>query len=331
MIKNKKILITGGLGFIGSHLAEELLRLPNKIYLIDNFITRKKVKLNFINKHKGKITLIKSGISQYTKLEKLIKKVDIIYHLAASMGVESVIKKQPTNSILNNLRATELIFQFSAKHNKRVIFASSSEVYGLSSKTLVEDARPNLGNPKIMRWSYAYSKLTEEFLAMSYFREKNLKVTVVRLFNTVGEGQTNKNGMVISSFFSQALNGKPITVYGDGKQARTFVYVKDVVYSFIKITKSKKTYGEIINVGGTNKISIISLARKIIKKTKSNSKIQFIKLNKVYGKGAEDCNQGLPSLKKLQALINYKPNTNLDKILTKIISQDDYKINLIKS
>ena len=173
MIKNKKILITGGLGFVGTHLTEELLKFTNKIYLIDNFKTRKKIKLNFINRHKGKIILIKSGIFQYKNLEKLIKKVDIIFHLAASMGVENVIKKQPTNSILNNLKSTELIFQFSAKYNKRVIFTSSSEVYGLSSKTLIEEARPNLGNPKIVRWNYAYTKLTEEFLAMSYFREKN--------------------------------------------------------------------------------------------------------------------------------------------------------------
>lgn len=318
MIKNKKILITGGLGFVGTHLTKELLKLPNQIYLIDNFATRRKAKSKFISFYKDKIVLIKSHICQYKKLERLIKKVDIIYHLAASMGVENVIKKQPTNSILNNLKSTELIFQFAAKYKKRVIFTSSSEVYGLSSKSLVEEARPNLGNPKIVRWSYAYTKLTEEFLAMSYFREKKLKVTVVRLFNTVGEGQSSKNGMVISSFFSQALSGKPITVYGDGKQTRTFVYVKDVVHSFMKITKSNKTFGEIINVGGTNKISIISLAKKIIKITKSKSRIKFIKLNKVYGEGAEDCNQGLPNLKKLNSLINYKPNTSLNKILNKI-------------
>lgn len=328
MIKNKKILITGGLGFIGSHLTEELLRFPNKIYLIDNFKTRRKIKLNFINHFKDKITLIKSGIYQYKKLEKLIKKIDIIFHLAASMGVENVIKKQPTNSILNNLKSTELIFQFAAKYNKRVIFTSSSEVYGLSTKILVEEARPNLGNPKIVRWNYAYTKLTEEFLAMSYFKEKKLKVTVVRLFNTVGEGQTNKNGMVISSFFSQAISGKPITVFGDGKQTRTFTYVKDVIHSLIKITISKKTLGEIINVSGTSKISIISLAKKIVKITNSDSKIKFIKLNKVYGEGAEDCKQGLPSLKKLQKLINYKPDTKLDKILKKINSTKVFDNNV---
>ena len=315
MVKNKKILITGGLGFIGTHLAKELLKYSNTIYLIDNFSTRKKSKIEFVNKYKKKIYFIKSGISNYKELPNLIKKVDIVYHLAASMGVENIIKKQPTNSILNNLRSTELIFQYCAQFNKRIIFTSSSEVYGLNAKTLVEDARPNLGNPKIVRWNYAYTKLTEEFLAMSYFREKKLKVTVVRLFNTVGEGQTNKNGMVIASFFAQALKGESITVYGDGKQSRTFTYVKDVIYSLLKLSLSKNSYGEIVNIGGLNKISIIFLAKKIIKITKAKSKIKFIKLKKIYGEGAEDGKQGMPSLKKLEHLINYRPNTKLDEIL----------------
>ena len=320
MIRNKKILITGGLGFIGSHLAKELIKYSNKIYIIDNFKTRQKSKIEFINKYKKNITFIKSDVSNFKKLPYLIKNVDIIYHLAASMGVENVIKKKPTYSILNNLKSTENIFHLCAKFNKRIIFTSSSEVYGLSSKILVEDARPNLGNPKIVRWSYAYTKLTEEFLAMSYFREKNLKVTVVRLFNTVGEGQTNKNGMVISNFFSQALKDKSITVYGDGKQSRSFTYVKDTITSLIKLYKSKDSHGEIVNISSLNKITIISLAKKIIKITNSKSKIRFIKLKKIYGKGAEDGKQGMPSLKKLKMLINYIPNTKLDKILKIILN-----------
>ena len=319
MIKNKRILITGGLGFIGSHLTQELLKFQNKVYLIDNFKTRRKNKLNFIRNYKNNIKLIKSGIYQYNKLEKLIKKVDIIFHLAASMGVENVIKKQPTNSILSNLKSTELIFQFAAKYKKRVIFTSSSEVYGLNPKILIEEARPNLGNPKIVRWNYAYTKLTEEFLAMSYFREKKLKVTVVRLFNTVGEGQTNKNGMVISNFFSQALSNQNITVYGNGEQSRSFTYVKDVINCLIKLYGSKNSQGEIVNIGSQNKISIISLAKKIIKITNSKSKIKFIKLKKIYGEGAEDGKQGIPSLKKLKSLVNYTPKTKLDEILKIIL------------
>ena len=323
MIRNKKILITGGLGFIGTHLAKELLKYSNKIYLIDNFSSRKKSKIEFINQYKKKIVFIKSGISNFKKLPTLIKNIDIVYHLAASMGVENIIKNQPTHSILNNLKSTQLIFQLCAQFNKRIIFTSSSEVYGLSSKTLVEDARPNLGNPKIVRWNYAYTKLTEEFLAMSYFREKKLKVTVARLFNTVGEGQTNKNGMVISSFFSQALKNESITVYGDGKQSRTFTYVKDVIYCLIKLSLSKNSYGEIVNIGGLNKISIIMLAKKIIKITNSKSKIKFVKLKKIYGDGAEDGRQGMPSLKKLKSLINYKPRTKLTKILEIIFKSRD--------
>ena len=328
MIKNKRILITGGLGFIGSHLIEELITHSNKIDVIDNFTSRKKAKIKFINQYKSNLVLVKSGIYQYKKLEKLIKKVDFVFHLAAGMGVENILKKKK-NSILNNLRSTELIFKLCAKHNKRIIFTSSSEVYGLNSKKLTENARPNLGNLKITRWNYAYTKLTEEFLAITYFREKKLKVSIVRLFNTIGEGLSNKSGKVISNFFSQAISNKPLTVYGNGEQTRTFTYVKDVIYSLIKISILKNSYGEIINVGGNEKINIISLAKKIIRITKSKSKIKLIKLNKIYGDGAEDCNQGLPCLKKLESLIDYKPNTNLDKILKKIIDKNFANINKI--
>ena len=328
MIKNKKILITGGLGFIGSHLVNKLILFSNKIYVIDNFSSRKKEKEDFLKRYKNKIKFIKSNIYKYKNLEGLIKEVDFVFHLASGGGV-AIIKNRTKNSILNTFKSSELIFKLCAKYKKRLIFISSSEVYGLNSKKLVEDARPNLGNPKILRWNYAYTKLTEEFLAISYFREKKLKVSIVRLFNTIGEGLSSKSGKVITNFFSQALIDKPLTVYGDGKQTRTFTYVGDVIYSLIKISISKKSYGEIINVGAGEKISIISLAKKIIKITKSNSKIKFIRLNKIYGSGAEDCKQGLPCLKKLQNLINYKPNTNLDNILKKIISTNYTNFNQI--
>ena len=326
MLKDKKILITGGLGFIGSHLIYKLTLFSNKIYVIDNFSTRKKEKKDFIKRYKNNMKFIKSNIYEYQKLENLIKKVDFVFHLASGGRVEN-IKNLSKNSIINTLKSSELIFKFCAKHKKRLIFTSSSEVYGLNSKKLVEEARPNLGNPKILRWNYAYTKLAEEFLAISYFREKKLKVSIVRLFNTIGEDLSNKSGKVISNFFSQALINRPLTVYGDGKQTRTFTYVKDVIHSLIKISTSKKSYGEIINVGANEKIRVISLAKKIIKITKSNSKIKFIRLNKIYGSGAEDCDQGLPCLKKLQNLINYKPKTNLDNILKKIISTNYTNFN----
>ena len=320
MIKNKNILITGGAGFIGSHLAKFLVAKGNNIYVIDNLNTSSKKNIQFSKKFKKNFFFIKSSIQDYSKLETLIKKVDIIFHLAASVGVKNIMR-HPTFSILNNLNTSKIIFEFASKYKKRIIFTSSSEVYGLSNRILLEDARVNLGNPKLIRWNYACTKLSDEFLAMSYFIEKKMKITIVRLFNTIGEGQSDQYGMVIPRFFAQAIRNKPITVYGNGKQSRTFTYVEDVVRSLIKLINVKKSYGEVINVGGANKITILSLAKKIKLITKSKSKVKFISIKKVYGKSFEDCKTRIPSVAKLKKLIKYSPNTSLDEILVKILNK----------
>ena len=317
MIKNKKILITGGSGFIGSNLAREILKSNNTVYIIDDLSTGNKNNLQFERNKNSKLIFIKSEITKYKKLKNIIKIVDIIFHLAASVGVKNIMKN-PIYSISNNLNTSENIFRFASEFKKRVIFTSSSEVYGLSSRILDENARLNLGNPKIIRWNYASTKITDEYLAMSYFKEKNLKITVVRLFNTVGKGQSKQYGMVIPRFYFQAIKNKPITVYGNGKQSRTFTYVKDVVHSLLKISLSTKSYGQVINVGGANKTTIISLAKKIKKITNSKSKIKFIPLKKVYGDGFEDCKQRIPSVKKLEKIIKYRPSTKLNTILKEI-------------
>jgi len=320
MIKNKNILITGGAGFIGSHLTKYLLSQGNVVYIIDNLTTGSKQNLKFSTKFKNKIFFIKSNIENYKKIDLLIKKVDIIFHLAASVGVKNIMKN-PTLSILNNLNSSKIIFELASKYHKRIIFTSSSEVYGLSNRLLEESDRPNLGNPKLIRWNYASTKLCDEFLAMSYFIEKKMKVTIVRLFNTVGEGQSDQYGMVIPRFFAQAKENRSITVYGTGKQSRTFTYVEDVVKSLVKLIEVKKSYGEVVNVGGANRITILSLAKKIKLLTKSKSKVKFISLQKVYGKSFEDCKTRIPSVKKLKKLIKYIPDTSLDKILLKILKK----------
>lgn len=317
----KSILITGGAGFIGKNLAKFYLSKNYKVTIIDNFSTSKVDSIKEFKIFK-KFKLIKANINE-NNIRDLIKNNDYIFHLAASVGVTTILK-DPLNSMLNNLNTTKLVLKYSYKYKKTVLITSSSEVYGLQKNKLLYETDNITFGPSIKaRWSYAISKLTDEFLALGYYNSKKLNVIVVRLFNTIGSEQTHEYGMVVPRFIRQAKKNLDITVFGDGKQIRTFTDVNEVVTCLTKLITCKRAYGNVINIGGYEKIKIIQLAKKIIKLTKSKSKIKIIPYKKVYNnnKDYDDMPARIPSTKKLKSLINFVPKKNIDQILLQIINK----------
>ncbi|MCD4817881.1 MAG: GDP-mannose 4,6-dehydratase [Candidatus Cloacimonetes bacterium] len=313
-----KILITGGAGFIGSHLAEKLLNDGHEISIIDNLSTGKFSNIRHLIKLQNFKYTIDSILNKEV-LEPLVKSSDQIYHLAAAVGVKFIIDN-PLLSLTTNIAGTENILEFSNKYKKKVLIASTSEIYGKSDKVpFKEDDDRLLGSTYISRWSYSTAKAVDEFLSLAYFREKKLPVTIVRCFNTVGPRQTGQYGMVIPKFVKSALLNHPITIFGDGKQSRCFTYVDDVVNGMIKLMNNKQAEGEIFNIGSSQEITIEELAKKIKKLTFSKSKIEYIKYEDAYEEGFEDMLRRAPDLSKINKLIGYKPTTKLDKILEKVI------------
>ncbi|MHA2347539.1 MAG: GDP-mannose 4,6-dehydratase [Candidatus Hodarchaeales archaeon] len=313
-----KILITGGTGFIGSHLAEKYLELGEEVYLLDNLSTGSLRNIEHLNGN-DKLHVVIDDILNYDILNELIRGCDIVFHLAAAVGVKYVIEN-PLKSIITNVQGTENVLKLCNLCKKKVLIASTSEVYGKHTHSpLVEADNVIYGAPTIGRWSYAASKLMDEFFALAYRREKGLDVVIVRLFNTVGPRQTGEYGMVIPRFVQQALKNEPITVYGDGRQTRTFTYVKDVVDAFIKLILASKAYGEILNLGGAEEISVKNLAEKIKMKTGSKSEIIYIPYEKAYEKDFEDMPRRKPGINKIKRLVGFKNTFPLDKILDEII------------
>ncbi|MDY6916093.1 MAG: GDP-mannose 4,6-dehydratase [Candidatus Cloacimonadota bacterium] len=314
-----KFLITGGAGFIGSHLAEKLLKAGNKVSIIDNLSTGKFSNIVHLTENKDFSYKIDS-ILNYSLLEKLIKECDHIYHLAAAVGVKYIIDN-PLLSLKTNISGTENVLELANKYKKKVLVASTSEIYGKSDKIPFKETHDRLlGSTYISRWSYSSAKAIDEFLALAYYREKKLPVVIVRCFNTVGPRQTGQYGMVIPKFIKDALLNHPITIYGDGKQTRCFGYVDDVVNGMIKLMNTKKAEGEIFNIGNDKPISIEALAKKIKTMTNSRSKIEYIKYEDAYEEGFEDMRQRQPDLTKIKNTIGYKPLYNLDRILKIIIN-----------
>ena len=314
-----KILITGGAGFIGSHLAEKLLAEGNEVSVIDNLST---------GKYSNIIHLIKNTNFKYSLdsilnreiLKKLIKECNQIYHLAAAVGVKYIIDN-PLLSLRTNIVGTENVLEFANKYKKKVLLASTSEIYGKSNKMPFEEEDDRLlGSTHITRWSYSASKAIDEFLALAYYREKKLPIVIVRCFNTVGPRQTGQYGMVIPTFVRNALLNHPITVYGDGKQSRCFCDVDDVTDGMIKLMNYKKAEGGIFNIGTDKDITIEELAQKIKKMTNSRSKIEYIKYEDAYEEGFEDMRNRKPDLSKIKKFIEYKPKYDLDQVLKKIIN-----------
>ena len=317
-----RILITGGAGFIGSHLAEAYLERGDDVYIIDDLSTGSMDNIRFLQedpRYKNKIFVHINTILNRDMMLELTGICDVVYHLAAAVGVKTILDK-PLESIVTNIQGTEKVLEMCNKFKKRVLIASTSEVYGKHLHApLVETDNVIYGPSSKFRWSYAASKLMDEFTALAHYRTNGLEVIITRLFNTVGPRQTGAYGMVIPSFVAQSLKNEPITVFGDGTQTRTFTYVKDVVAALIKLMESDRAIGEVINVGGLEEISMLDLARKIIDMTRSTSTIQLVPYAEAFGKDFEDMQRRVPSTEKLEQVTGFAPDKSLDFILSKVI------------
>jgi len=314
-----RALVTGGAGFIGSFLAESLLDKGWDVSVIDDLSTGSIKNIDPVKSHKRFYYTIDT-IMNTSVMAELVDRADCIFHLAATVGVRLIVES-PVRTIETNIKGTEIVLDLAAKKKKKVLITSSSEVYGKSVKVpFLEDDDLVLGSTTRARWSYACSKAIDEFLALAYFKEKQLPVIICRLFNTVGPRQTGAYGMVIPRFVAQALSGKPLTVYGDGKQTRTFTDVDDVVWALRRLMLEPRALGEVFNVGGLQEITILELAQKIIKLTNSNSDIQFIPFEKAYeNDNFEDMMRRVPDIGKISRAIGFKPSRDIDGILVKII------------
>jgi UDP-glucose 4-epimerase len=315
-----KILVTGGAGFIGSHLCERLVRNGNMLTVIDDFSTGAKSNLSHLMDTKN-FTLIEGSILNTKVLNPLIKEADYVFHLAAAVGVFNIVKN-PLNSLLTNIRGTENVLEAAHATNSPVFLTSSSEVYGKNiSDSLKESDDRILGSPVTLRWSYSEAKAIDESLAYAYFVEKQLETRIVRFFNTVGPRQLGAYGMVVPRFVRAALNNEPITIYGDGNQTRCFAHVYDVVDAVIATAFADNTVGKVINIGNNFEISINDLAKKIIAQTGSKSEIIYVPYEEAYGDGFEDMERRVPNIDLIKQLVGWKPERDLSTMIADISNE----------
>lgn len=313
-----RVLITGGSGFIGSHLCERYLREGHQVDVIDDFSTGNLTNLKNCASNKD-FNLLNDSVLNEKMMYTLIDKCDMVFHLAAAVGVELIVK-QPVRTIETNIRGTEIILSIAKKFGKRVFIASTSEVYGKNGNVpFREDDDCLLGSTTFSRWSYACSKAIDEFLGLAYHRQFGLPVLIMRFFNTVGERQTGQYGMVIPRFVKAALLGEPLVIYGDGKQTRCFGYVKDVIDGMTALVNDRSSYGSVYNIGSAEEISIENLAIKIKEMTGSSSELKYIPYEKAYGQAFDDMRRRVPCIEKIQKQVGYKPKTSLNKTLEIII------------
>jgi UDP-glucose 4-epimerase len=314
MKTGKHILVTGGAGFIGAHLVERLLKDGKSVVVIDDLSTGSRDNLRAVAQHRN-FRFIQTKISAYAELPELAADAEFILHLAATVGVELVVK-----SALHVLEASfnemQILLRAAAKNSTPLLLTSTSEVYGKSAKPAFgEDDDLLIGPPGQSRWSYASAKLTDEFLALAYAREKNLPVTIARLFNTVGPRQTGRYGMVLPRFIAAAKAGEPLRVFGDGAQSRCFCLVHDVVEALVRLQKCGAARGEIFNIGGTEEISILELAKLVVTTLGSKSKIELIPYDQAYAPGFDDMRRRKPLVEKLECCVDFKPQTTLREII----------------
>ena len=310
-----KIFITGGAGFIGSHLTEALLNAGHEVVIADNFSTSTPANLDRVKGNPGLQVFELDIVEAPERVAELVKESDAVIHLAAAVGVEMVVKN-PVHTITTNVHGTENVLAPAAKYGKRTIIASTSEVYGKSTNEKFSETDDLLiGSPFNSRWCYASSKLLDEFSLMAFHREAGLPGTVVRFFNTVGPRQTGRYGMVIPRFVAQALKNEPLTVDGDGEQSRCFCHVADVVRALMLLLDNKESIGNIYNIGSQELVSIRELAQEIIKRTGSKSEIKAIPYEVAYAKGFEDMRRRYPDTSRIKALVNWQPEHTLADII----------------
>ena len=306
-----KYLITGGAGFIGSHLSEALNKRGDSVVVIDNLSTGK-------NTLSSSVEFIEGSIFDTTLMDKLISQTDHILHLAAAVGVFNIVNK-PLDSLITNIKGTEIILELSNKYKKPILITSTSEVYGKNNNVpLNEESDRVLGSPLLSRWSYSEAKAIDESMAYFYYQEKGLPIRLVRLFNTVGPRQVGNYGMVLPRFVGAALKNEPLSVYGSGDQIRCFCHVTDAVRGLLLVMDSDKAIGQVFNVGNNQQISIIELAKKVIEITGSKSNIEKIAYEKAYPEGFEDMQRRVPDISKMKQVLGWAPQINLDQIIKDI-------------
>jgi UDP-glucose 4-epimerase len=314
-----RCLITGGAGFIGSHLSERLLRLGHDVIVIDDLSTGSIENISSFRSHPA-FDFHSESIFNRRLMAELVDFSDMVFHLAAAVGVKRIVD-HPVQTIETNVAGTEIVLQLAAKKQRRIIVVSTSEVYGKSNKfPFAETDDLVLGSSYNNRWAYACSKAIDEFLALAYVRERKLPATIVRLFNTVGPRQTGRYGMVVPTFVRQALLNEPVTVFGSGEQSRCFGHVNDIVDGFLAIAGDDSTAGEIFNLGNTEEVSIADLARRVIAFTGSASTVRHIAYSEAYGPGFEDMARRVPDIAKAERWLNYRPKHSLDDILRDVSS-----------
>jgi UDP-glucose 4-epimerase len=320
-----RALITGGAGFIGSHLAEALLLRGDEVFIIDDLSTGTIQNIAHLKGH-SRFHYVVDTIFNVPLLAEVMDPCEVIFHLAASVGVRLIVES-PVRTIETNIRGTEAVLNVANKKKKKVLVASTSEVYGKSDKLpYSEDDDLVLGPTDKGRWSYACSKAIDEFLALAYFKEKKLPTIVVRLFNTVGPRQTGQYGMVVPTFVRQALLGHRITVFGDGRQRRCFCDVSDVVSGLLALAAHPDAVGHIFNIGSTDEITILDLAERVKVKTRSASEIVLVPYSDAYEEGFEDMRRRVPDIRKINALVGYQPTKTLDQILDRVIDHTSTSI-----
>lgn len=313
-----RVFITGGAGFIGSHLADAYIERGDEVYILDDLSTGSMANILHLKNHSGFHYTIGS-IHNHPLVAELVDHCDVVFHLAAAVGVKLIVES-PVRTIETNVHGTEVVLAQANKKKKKVLVASTSEVYGMSSQIpFREDGILVMGETTKGRWSYACSKALDEFLALAYWREKRLPAVIVRLFNTVGPRQTGHYGMVIPTFVQQALEGRPITVYGDGSQSRCFGYVGDVVEALVKLMDHPDAVGEVFNIGSSEEVTIAELAEMVKTLTGSTSEIVCIPYAEAYEKGFEDMPRRVPDTSKVRALVGFRPRMALEDILKRVI------------
>jgi len=309
------VFITGGAGFIGSHLCDALVAEGKEVTILDNLSTGSKKNISHLE---GKINVVQGDIKDQKLVESLVENCDLVLHMAAALGVDNILES-PIESISTNFHGSEVVLNAAVKYDKRIVIASTSEIYGKNPKQPLSETDDRvIGNPQKLRWSYSDAKALEEATAHALFLTKNLKVTTIRLFNTVGPRQIGKYGMVLPRFIKAAITNEPINIFGDGSQSRVFCHVNDATRAILSLTNSRESIGEVFNIGGMGEITILDLAHLVIKTVNSKSEIVFTDYSKAYKFGYEDMHRRVPDISKINKITGWKPNINLETTIKDI-------------